>query len=50
MKNYTLCKQLLAMLIMLLTGQTLHAQDAFFIYRNDGDFNVLFYDDVVSMQ
>ena len=50
MKNYTLCKQLLAMLIMLLTGQTLHAQDAFFIYRNDGDFNGFFYDDVVSMQ
>ena len=28
----------------------LHAQEAFYIYRNDGDFNGFFYDDVKSMK
>ena len=30
-------------------GESLHAQDAFYIYRNDGDFNGFFYDQVVRM-
>lgn len=34
---------------MLIVGQTMWAQDAFYIYRNDGDFNGFFYDEVVRM-
>ena len=30
-------------------GTTLMAQDAFYIYRNDGDFNGFFFDEVISM-
>ena len=35
---------------MLIAGQTMWAQEAFYIYRNDGDFNGFFYDDVKSMR
>lgn len=35
---------------MLIVGQTMWAQDAFYIYRNDGEFNGFFYDDVKSMR
>lgn len=50
MKLYSLCKPMLAALLVMLTAQTALAQDAFYIYRNDGEFNGFFYDDVVSMQ
>ncbi len=34
---------------LLLIGMSLQAQEAFYVYRNDGDFNGFFYDEVLSM-
>ena len=35
---------------LLLIGSLAQAQEAFYIYRNDGDFNGFFYDEVVEMR
>ena len=35
---------------LLLIGSFAQAQEAFYIYRNDGDFNGFFYDEVVEMR
>ena len=43
---YRIC----VVVFMLIAGQTMWAQEAFYIYRNDGDFNGFFYDDVKSMR
>ena len=45
----TMYKYILSAIFMLMAGQTLQAQEAFYIYRNDGDFNGFFYDEVKSM-
>lgn len=34
----------------LLIGSMAQAQEAFYIYRNDGDFNGFFYDEVIEMR
>lgn len=50
MKQTTsLYRNLLAAFLLLATSQTLCAQDAFYIYRNDGDFDGFFYDQVERM-
>lgn len=45
----TMYKYILSAIFMLMAGQTLQAQEAFYIYRNDGDFNGFFFDEVKSM-
>lgn len=44
--HYTTYKLLLSAVFLLLGMQTMLAQDAFYIYRNDGDFDGFFYDQV----
>ena len=41
---------LLAVSFWLLALGFVNAQEAFYIYRNDGDFNGFFYDEVVEMR
>lgn len=45
----TMYKYILSAIFMLMAGQTLQAQDAFYVYRNDGDFDGFFYDEVIRM-
>lgn len=45
----TMYKYILSAIFMLMAGQTLQAQEAFYIYRNDGDFDGFFFDEVKSM-
>lgn len=40
---------MLALVLALTGAQQLLAQDAFYIYRNDGDFNGFFFDEIVRM-
>ena len=49
MKTHSLYKHLFATVLMLAAVQTVSAQDAFYIYRNDGDFNGFFFDEIVRM-
>ena len=42
-------KYVLVLILMMTAAQQLKAQDAFYIYRNDGDFNGFFYDEVKRM-
>ena len=43
-------RKYVAAAVMLLTAtQALQAQEAFYVYRNDGDFNGFFYDQVIRM-
>ena len=49
MKTYPFYKYLLAVVMLLLASQGLQAQDAFYIYRNDGNFDGFFYDQVKRM-
>lgn len=42
-------KGLMAFLLLTSFGQSLKAQEAFYVYRNDGDFNGFFYDQVTRM-
>ena len=49
MMKHSIFKYLLAAVLMLVAMQTVRAQDAFYIYRNDGDFNGFFFDEVVRM-
>ena len=46
MKAHSFCKHILAISFILTICQTMQAQDAFYIYRNDGDFDGFFYDQV----
>lgn len=39
-------KPLLTVLLLFVAGQTLEAQEAFYIYRNDGNFDGFFYNEV----
>ncbi|MBR1917009.1 MAG: hypothetical protein IJ832_04130 [Bacteroidaceae bacterium] len=43
-------KRLIISLLLLAGLTSLQAQEAFYIYRNDGEFNGFFYDDVKSMR
>ena len=43
-------KRLILSLLLLAGFASLQAQEAFYIYRNDGEFNGFFYDDVKSMR
>ena len=47
--TYDIYRHLLAALLLLVGSQSLSAQDAFYVYRNDGEFNGFFYDDIVRM-
>lgn len=48
-KRHSFYKYVLAIIFMMSGAQTLLAQDAFYIYRNDGDFDGFFYDQIVRM-
>lgn len=49
MKNHTIFRGLMALILLLSASQSLTAQEAFYIYRNDGEFNGFFYDQVLRM-
>lgn len=49
MKRQHIFRGLMAVMLLLSAGQSLMAQEAFYIYRNDGDFNGFFYDEVKRM-
>ena len=49
MRTRTIIRSMLTALFLLMAVQTVQAQDAFYIYRNDGDFNGFFYDQVKRM-
>ena len=49
MKTRTFFRYMLTAILLLMASQTLQAQDAFYIYRNDGDFNGFFFDQVKRM-
>ena len=49
MKTHYSYKYVLTLILMMMGAQQLQAQDAFYIYRNDGDFDGFFYDEVVRM-
>ena len=49
MKISNIYRTLLAFVLLLTAGQQLQAQDAFYVYRNDGEFNGFFYDQVIRM-
>ena len=42
-------KYVLALIVMMTCAQHLQAQDAFYIYRNDGNFDGFFFDEIVRM-
>ena len=44
--NFHFYKHVLAAVLLLLGAQSMQAQEAFYIYRNDGDFNGFFFDQV----
>ena len=44
-----LYKYVLTLILMMMGAQQLQAQDAFYIYRNDGNFDGFFYDEIVRM-
>lgn len=49
MKRRHIFKGLMAVMFLMSATQSLMAQEAFYIYRNDGDFNGFFYDQVIRM-
>lgn len=49
MKRQNIVRGLMAVILLLSVAQSLMAQEAFYIYRNDGDFNGFFYDQVKRM-
>ena len=49
MKKHHLYRYLLAAILMLSAMQTVQAQEAFYIYRNDGNFNGFFFNEVERM-
>ncbi|MBR3091598.1 MAG: hypothetical protein IKG99_01100 [Bacteroidaceae bacterium] len=48
-KFFYLYKPVSALMFILMVCQQVQAQEAFYIYRNDGDFNGFFFDDVKSI-
>ena len=46
---HSISRYVLALILMMAAAQQLQAQDAFYIYRNDGDFNGFFFDEIVRM-
>ena len=46
---HSISRYVLALILMMAAAQQLQAQDAFYIYRNDGDFNGFFFDEVIRM-
>ena len=46
---YSISRYVLVLILMMMGVQQLQAQDAFYIYRNDGDFNGFFFDEIVRM-
>lgn len=46
---YSISRYVLVLILMMMGMQQLQAQDAFYIYRNDGDFNGFFFDEVIRM-
>ena len=42
-------RYVLALVLALTGAQQLLAQEAFYVYRNDGDFNGFFFDEIVRM-
>ena len=46
---HTIYKYMLVLILMMIGAQQLQAQDAFYIYRNDGGFNGFFFDQIVRM-
>ena len=49
MKTHIIFRHMVAVVLMLTAVQNLLAQEAFYIYRNDGKFDGFFYDDVQRM-
>lgn len=47
--THSLYKYALALVLMMTGAQQLLAQDAFYIYRNDGNFDGFFFDEIVRM-
>ena len=50
MRTHNIFRGLMALLLLTVAGQSLMAQEAFYVYRNDGDFNGFFYDQVKRME
>lgn len=46
---HSISRYVLVLILMMMGAQQLQAQDAFYIYRNDGDFNGFFFDEVIRM-
>ena len=46
---HSISRNVLVLILMMTSVQQLQAQDAFYIYRNDGDFNGFFFDEIVRM-
>lgn len=49
MRTHKIFRGLMALLLLASAGQSVTAQEAFYVYRNDGDFNGFFYDQVKRM-
>lgn len=49
MKRHIIYHALLALVLLMTVGQQLQAQEAFYVYRNDGGFNGFLYDEVIRM-
>lgn len=47
--RHSISRYVLVLILMMTAAQQLQAQDAFYIYRNDGDFNGFFFDEIVRM-
>ena len=46
---HSFCKQAITLALLLLGIQNTQAQEAFYVYRNDGDFNGFFFDQVTRI-
>ena len=49
MKRHNIYQTLFAFVLLMMVGQQLQAQEAFYVYRNDGEFNGFLYDEVIRM-
>lgn len=50
MRTHNIFRGLMALLFLTVVGQSLMAQEAFYVYRNDGEFNGFFFDQVKRME
>ncbi len=46
---HAIYRYMLAFMLVMTASQTMQAQEAFYIYRNDGEFNGFFYDEVLRI-